>query len=34
MKNIKLVINNDIQKREKEKFFAKKELQCILNLFC
>ena len=33
MKNIKLVINNDIQKKEKEKFFVKKELQCILNLY-
>ena len=33
MKNIRLVINNDIQKKEKEKFFVKKELQCILNLY-
>ena len=32
MKNIKLIINNDI-KKEKEKFFIKKELQCILNLY-
>ena len=32
MKNIKLIINNDL-KREKEKFFVKKELQCILNLY-
>ena len=32
MKNIKLVINNDI-KKEKEKFFVKKELQSILNLY-
>ena len=32
MKNIKLVINNDL-KKEKEKFFIKKELQCILNLY-
>ena len=32
MKNIKLVINNDF-KKEKEKFFIKKELQCILNLY-
>ena len=30
MKNIRLVINNQI-KKEKEKFFIKKELQCILN---
>ena len=33
MKNIRLVINNNIQKEEKEKFFIKKELQCILNLY-
>ena len=33
MRNIRLVINNDIQKKEKEKFFVKKELQCILNLY-
>ena len=32
MKNIKLVINNDSRK-EKEKFFIKRELQCILNLY-
>ena len=32
MKNIKLIINND-SKKEKEKFFVKKELQCILNLY-
>ena len=32
MRNIKLVINNDF-KKEKEKFFIKKELQCILNLY-
>ena len=32
MKNIRLVINNDL-KKEKEKFFIKRELQCILNLF-
>ena len=33
MKNIRLVINNNDQKKEKEKFFVKKELQCILNLY-
>ena len=33
MKNIKLVINNNDVRREKEKFFIKKELQCILNLY-
>ena len=32
MKNIKLIINNDI-KKEKVKFFVKKELKCILNLY-
>ena len=32
MKNMKLIINNDL-KKEKEKFFIKKELQCILNLY-
>ncbi len=32
MRNIKLVINNELNK-EKEKFFIKKELQCILNLY-
>ena len=33
MNKIKLIINNDFKKREKEKFFIKKELQCILNLY-
>ena len=33
MKNIRLVVNNNFQKKEKEKFFVKKELQCILNLY-
>ena len=33
MKKIRLIINNDCNKREKEKFFIKKELQCILNLY-
>ena len=32
MKNIKLIINNDF-KKEKEKFFIRRELQCILNLY-
>ena len=32
MKNIKLVVNNDLRK-EKEKFFIKRELQSILNLY-
>ena len=32
MSNIKLIINNDA-KKEKEKFFIKKELQCILDLY-
>ena len=33
MKNLRLVVNNNFQKKEKEKFFVKKELQCILNLY-
>ena len=33
MNKIRLVINNEVQKKEKEKFFIKKELQCILNLY-
>ena len=32
MKKIRLVINND-KKKDSEKFFIKKELQCILNLY-
>ena len=32
MKKIRLIINND-HKKEKEKFFIKRELQCILNLY-
>ena len=33
MSKIKLIVNNDIKKNEKQKFFIKKELQCILNLY-
>ena len=33
MKNIRLIINNDFKNKEKEKFFVKKELQSILNLY-
>ena len=33
MKKIRLIINNDIKKSEIERFFIKKELQCILNLY-
>ena len=33
MKKIRLIINNDAKQKEKEKFFIKKELQCILNLY-
>ena len=33
MKNIRLVINNNFNKKDKEKFFIKKELQSILNLY-
>ena len=32
MKKLKLIINNNSNK-EKEKFFIKKELQCILDLY-
>ena len=33
MSKIRLVINNDIKKNEKQRFFIKKELQSILNLY-
>ena len=33
MSKIKLIINNDFKKGEKEKFFIKKELQSILDLY-
>ena len=33
MNKIRLVINNESKKNEKEKFFIKKELQSILNLY-
>ncbi len=33
MNKIRLIINNDSNKSEKQKFFIKKELQCILNLY-
>ena len=33
MKKLKLIINNDLYKKEKEIFFIKKELKCILNLY-
>ena len=33
MNKIRLIINNDNKKSEKQKFFIKKELQCILNLY-
>ena len=33
MSKIKLVVNNIIKQKEKEKFFIKKELQSILNLY-
>ncbi len=32
MKKIRLVVNND-KKKDNEKFFIKRELQCILNLY-
>ena len=33
MNKIRLIINNDSKKIDKQKFFIKKELQCILNLY-
>ena len=33
MNNIRLVVSNDFKKNEKDKFFVKKELQSILNLY-
>ncbi len=33
MKHIKLVVSNNLNRREKEEFFIKKELRCILNLY-
>ncbi len=33
MKKIKLIVNNDLKNVNKEKFFIKRELQCILNLY-
>ena len=33
MNKIRLVVNNDCKRNEKEKFFIKKELQSILNLY-
>ena len=33
MRNLRLIINNNLQKKEKNKFFIKKELQSILNLY-
>ena len=33
MNKIRLVINNEAKKRDKEKFFVKKKLQSILNLY-
>tara|TARA_Y100000768_G_scaffold377917_1_gene351714 strand:- start:93 stop:440 length:348 start_codon:yes stop_codon:yes gene_type:complete len=33
MNKIKLIINNDFKKKVRERFFIKKELQCILNLY-
>ena len=33
MNKIKLVVNNELQKKNKDKFFIKKELQSRLNLY-
>ena len=33
MNKIKLIINNEFKRKERERFFIKRELQCILNLY-
>ena len=33
MKNLRLVVNNDLKKKDNKRFFIKKELQTILNLY-
>ena len=33
MKNIRLIVNNDFKKKDRDIFFIKKELQSILNLY-
>ena len=33
MRNLRLIINNNFHKKEKELFFIKEELQTILNLY-
>ena len=33
MKNLRLIINNTPKQSERERFFIKRELQCILNLY-
>ena len=33
MNKIRLIVNNEVQKKNKEKFFIKKELQSILHLY-
>ena len=33
MSKIRLIISNDIKKNDRQRFFIKKELQCILNLY-
>ncbi len=33
MSKIKLIVNNDLKKKDKEKFFIKQELKSILNLY-
>tara|TARA_B100001093_G_scaffold506449_1_gene565362 strand:- start:1334 stop:1681 length:348 start_codon:yes stop_codon:yes gene_type:complete len=33
MNKIRLVVNNEVKRKNKEKFFIKKELQSILNLY-
>ena len=33
MSNLRLIVNNNIRKKERELFFVKRELQSILNLY-
>ena len=33
MKNLKLIINNDLKRKDKEIFFVRKELRTILDLY-
>ena len=33
MKKIRLIVNNELKKKDSDRFFIKTELQCILNLY-